>query len=291
MLLAQQDPQFSQYMFNPLMINPAYAGSRENLSFALFVRDQWTGFPGAPKTQTLSVHSPLKNKKMGLGLNIVGDQIGPKKSTAILGTYAYRIKLGKGKLSFGLRGGLVKYDINWAEVDFKDQTDNYAMNGVDSKTLPTFDFGMYYYGKSFYAGLSVNHLNEPVYGIKSDSSGSDQAMLRKHSFLTVGKAFILSENVVFKPSFLIKTVEGAPGSLDVNASFLINKTLWLGASLRSGSGIAFIFEYNITDKFRAGYAYDLTMNKLKYHSQGSHEIFIGYDFNIFQTKTLSPRYF
>ena len=288
---AQQDPQYSQYMFNPLLINPGYAGSREVLSVSALVRDQWTGFDGAPKTQSLTIHSPLKNNKVGLGLNLIADEIGPKKTTSFLATYAYRLKFKKTKLAFGLRAGIMNYNIDWTTIDYKDQADEYANLGSSSTTVPTFDFGIYFYGKTFFVGAASTHLNEAVYGVSIDSTNTSRARLRTHNFFTIGKAFGLGESVIFKPSILAKSVDGIRPTVDFNLSFLIKNSLWLGASMRSGSGMVFMTEVNITDKLRLGYAYDLTTNRLKYHSSGSHEIFLGYDFEIFRTKTLSPRYF
>ena len=156
--MAQQDPQYSQYMFNQMAINPAYAGSKEALSATAFIRSQWTGIEGAPKTETFSIHGPLKKKKVGLGFSAIADQIGPKKSFGVLGSYAYRIQIKNGFLSMGLRAGVYQYTYNWADIKYKDQADIYNTNNSTSKIVPTADFGLYYYTNTMYIGYSITHL-------------------------------------------------------------------------------------------------------------------------------------
>jgi type IX secretion system PorP/SprF family membrane protein len=291
---AQQDPQYSQYMFNQIGINPAYAGTHDALSANLFYRSQWTGLPGAPTTEVFNMHAPLKGERVGVGLQIVGDQIGPVKTTTVLTTYSYKIKWGRGYLNFGLSAGIIDHVIDYSKIDYKDQSDPFAGSnmGTVGKMLPTFDVGLYYHNKSFYLGYSITHINQPVYGTVKDSlTGSVGAVLKAHNFFTLGKVWVLNDNLVFRPSLMLKYVGGAPASLDLDASFLIHKALWLGLTLRTGGAIVFIAQYNISDRLKLGYAYDLTINALSTVARSSHEIFIGYDINVFKTKTLSPRYF
>lgn len=288
---AQQDPQYSMYMFNQIGVNPAYAGSRDALSANLFYRNQWASFPGAPKTMVFNIHAPLRNDKMGLGFQVVSDQLGPTKTTTILATYAYRMKLKKGHLCLGLSGGIADQVIDYSKIEYKDLNDTYASMGTVGKMLPTFDFGVYYYTKSFYVGLSATHLNQPAYSSVKDSSRAINAILKSHRFVTIGKAWTLSDNLVFRPSLIMKVVSGAPASFDLDACFILKNVLWLGVGIRSGGAAMAIVQYNITDKLRVGYAYDITLSGIKTYTGGSHEIFLGYDFDIFHTKTLSPRYF
>jgi type IX secretion system PorP/SprF family membrane protein len=289
---AQQDPQYSQYMFNQLGINPGYAGSRDALSMNLFYRSQWTGFPGAPTTEVFNIHSPLKSNHMGLGLQVIGDQIGPVKTTSALATYAYKIKLGKGRLSFGLSAGMIDRVIDYTKINYKDPGDAAAGMGVVGKILPTFDFGLYYYTRNFYIGYSATHINQPAYGtLKDSATGVLGAVLKLHSFFTIGKAWVLSDNLTFRPSLLFKYVNGAPPSIDFDLSFLIRKKVWLGMTLRSAGALVGIIEYNVTDKLRIGYAYDLSFGATSVYAKSSHELFVGYDFTIFKSKTLSTRYF
>jgi type IX secretion system PorP/SprF family membrane protein len=286
----QQDPQFTQYMFNPLVLNPAYAGSREALSAVLLYRNQWTGFNGAPVTQSASINSPLKNQKIGLGLHIINDRIGPKTSTGYLASYAYRMPLSKGKLSLGLRAGLYNYYTDWSKIDLKDKTDVPTADFQPQKTVPTFDFGIYYYSSTFYIGGCTSHLDQSAYTPDLGDDGL-KAKLVSHFTGTIGKAFILSEGVLFKPSMVLKSVVNGPGTADLNLNLLIDNKIWFGAGIRSGYGIMLLTEYNITDKLRMGYSFDISLNRLSSTSTGSHEIFIGYDFDLSKTKTLSPRYF
>jgi type IX secretion system PorP/SprF family membrane protein len=289
---AQQDPQYSQYMFNQIGINPAYAGTRNALSANLFYRSQWTGLQGAPNTEVFNLHTPALGGKLGLGLQFVGDQLGPVKTTSFLSTYAYKIQLGKGHLSFGLTAGLIDRVINYNKIDYKDQTDIYSGLGTGSKILPTFDFGLYYYTKTFYLGISETHLNQPAYGIvKDNANGEIDAILKIHTFFTCGKAWELNDNLVFRPSVMVKYLAGAPVSIDINASFLIKQKVWLGAAVRSGGAIVGIVEYNVTSQLKIGYAYDMTLSALAALGQSSNELFLGYNFNIFKTQTLSTRYF
>ena len=156
---AQQDPQYSLYMFNPLGVNPGYAGSREALSAVLVHRSQWVGLKGAPVTQAFAINTPLKNKSMGVGLNVTNDKIGPKNILSATAVYAYRIKIGSGKLAFGLRGGIQNYNYNWDMIEYKNQEDQIPNTAVGSFVIPTFDFGMYYHTNTFYAGIALEHLN------------------------------------------------------------------------------------------------------------------------------------
>lgn len=287
---AQQDAQYSQYMFNSLVLNPAYAGSRESISIVALHRNQWVSIPGAPKTNTLSVHTPLKNQKLGIGFHILTDEIGPKSTAGVLGSFAYRIKLKSGKLAFGIRAGVYSYRFKWNEIDYKDATDIYNSSSQAQKIVSTYDFGMYYYTNSYYIGGAISHLDEDNYTASNGFSGAT-ASLSRHFIGTVGKAFRFSDAVTFKPSMVIKTVKNAPGSVDLNASFLFSGNFWFGLGIRSNNGLVFNFEINPTRKLRLGYAYDYQMNKLKTVSNGSHELFIGFDLDITKDKTLSPRYF
>lgn len=286
---AQQDPQYSQYMFNQLAINPAYAGSKEALSTTAFIRNQWTDIEGAPKTETFSIHGPLKKKKVGLGFSVIADQIGPKKSVGALGSYAYRIPVKNGKLSFGLRFGIFNYTYNWADIKYKDIDDVYNTGDQTSQIVPTADAGLYYYTNTMYLGLSATHLYSGRLTSVSNANGDD-AKLSPHVFFTLGKAWEINDNLIFNPSLMTKVAKGAPGSADLNLSFLIKQRIWTGLSVRSAYGFVAYVQFNITDKFKLGYSYDLGVNKIGKVAGGSHEIMLGYDFNISKSKISSPRY-
>jgi len=290
---AQQDPQYSLYMFNPLGVNPGYAGSREALSGVLVHRSQWVGLEGAPVTQAFSVNSPLKIKSMGVGLNVTNDKIGPKNIITATAVYAYRIKVGAGKLAFGLRGGIQNYNYNWDMIEYKDKEDQIPNTAVGSFVIPTFDFGLYYNTNTFYAGVALEHMNEAQFSFtKAMTETNNGAQVYSHITGTIGKAFVINNELILKTSTLIRSDRQGNGNIDVNGSILINKTLQFGLTLNTRKSIIILAEYNISKVFRMGYAYDHNYSDLTQTTgSGSHEIFVGYDFNLSKTRVTSPRYF
>ena len=290
---AQQDPVYSLYMFNPLGVNPGYAGSREVLSGVLIHRSQWVGFDGAPTTQAFAVNSPLKNKSMGVGLQVINDAIGPKNVITATGIYAYRLKIGNGKLAFGLKGGIQNYSYDWAKIEYKDEQDEIPNNAAGSFIIPTFDFGVYYNTSTFYAGVALDHLNQAQYKVSSSLSTEDNpAKVYSHITATAGKAFSLNSNLVLKSSILARGDGQGNGNIDLNGSVLIKQTFLAGLTVTTRSSIIVLAEFNINKNFRVGYAYDHNFSDLtKTTGAGSHEIFIGYDLSLFKSKVISPRYF
>lgn len=290
--MAQQDALYSQYMFNPFAINPGYAGSREAVSAVLLHRSQWVGFEGAPSTQTLAIHSPIKNKRMALGLNVSNDAVGPVRNLGAAATYAYHLPFSTGKLSLALRGGIYSSNLDRSTLEFQDPTDQYNGAGTINSTVPTFDFGAYYYTRRFYAGMAITHLSQQQLGYvdQLNNNGGAGDGLRRHFMLASGYAMDLNDNIIFKPSVLIKYVDAAPLNVDVNASFLINKVFWLGASYRTSGDLVLLTEFNITDYLRVGYSYDLVLNQLQTYQRGSHELFVGFDFALSKSQVVSPRF-
>lgn len=290
-LFAQQDPLYSQYMFNKLALNPGYTGSRELLTADLLYRNQWVNIPGAPRTISASLHSPLNNPHLALGAYVYNDKIGPLDLTGALASFAYRVIFPEGKLSFGLQAGFKNNGIVINDLKSYDQQDPIMYSNIEKKVVPDANFGVYYYSERFYAGLSSLHLLQNQSTIVYDSAGNSQfTKLLSHFYGMTGAAFPLGENVVFRPSLLAKFVKNAPPQLDLNASFLFANTLWLGVSYRTEKAISFITEINIAQNFRVGYSYDIWMNELKVYNKGSHEIRLSYDLNVGK-RMLSPRYF
>lgn len=291
-LEAQQDAQFSQYMFNPLSVNPAYAGSRGLMNGALVYRQQWVAFPGAPNTQALTINTPLRKGKVGIGGEVLRDQIGPKTSIGAYLDYAYRIPLGKGKLAFGLGAGILNYRINWSAIDYRDQADIYAQLADEVHNMPDFKFGMYFHNKNFYTGFSVTHLNRASYGhFISDTLGAS-ASLRRHSFFTIGRAFTAGSNFTLNPSLMVRAVMNTSlVSVDVNFNARYREAIWFGMSFRSEGDLIFMAQYNISEKLKVGYSYDHTFGRMKGYHGGSHEIMLGFDLNFFQSEVMSPRFF
>lgn len=284
---AQQDAQYNLYQFNQLVLNPATAGSRNVLSSTLQYREQWTGIKGAPSTASLVVQMPFQKKKIGVGIEILSNKQGPQRTSAFLFSYAYRLRFLKGKLSFGLRMGVYNYVINWDEVNYKDRNDAYITGNRSSKITGTGDFGMYYYTRTFYWGLSSNHLNRGKI-LDSDLDGSTRQAM--HTFMTVSKAFEMN-NLVVNPSLLIRYANNAPPSVDLSLSVLMKECLWLGASYKHTYGVALFSQFLINEKLKVGYSYDMGFNKIGTAGRGSHEIILEYNFNIHGAKIMSPRYF
>jgi type IX secretion system PorP/SprF family membrane protein len=288
--VAQQDAQYSMYMFNPLAVNPAYAGSRGALSATLLHRSQWVGLDGAPQTQTLSIHSPLRNESIGLGFSLVNDKIGANKNTGLYADFAYRIQLNRhnDKLAFGVKGGVDLFSSDFNDLAVTDNTDDVYLTPLSNKTMPNFGFGVYYYGKRHYVGLTVPKL------VQNDLSGGNSTITAtqdRHFFFIAGYVFKLSSTVDFKPSVIAKMTAGAPLSTDFNASFLFYEKLWLGAMYRHGDSFGLNVVYNFTEFLRAGYAYDYTTTELGNYNNGSHEIMIGFDLQTNSKSFKTPRFF
>ena len=285
-MLAQQDALYSQYMFNQFTINPAYAGTRNSFSSVLLFRNQWSGLSGAPNTLNFSVHTPFSGKKMALGLNFIADEIGPSKNSSIMGTYAYHLQTSKGKLSFGLRGGFYSSSLNTSQLNFFNSSDVHNTGEVYQTITPNFDFGVYYFTPKFYSGLSVNHMFDD----NAENTSQTQLNLNRHFFFNTGAVFVKNENLVFKPSIMVRYNAGSPISFDLNTSVLFKKTIWVGLTYRSSKSLIFISEYNISDFLRVGYSYDFDLSKLRKFHSGSHEVFIGCDLNFNRKDSKSPRY-
>lgn len=293
----QQDPMYSQYMFNMLAVNPAYAGSREVLSLTALGRRQWVGIDGAPQTLTFSADMPIRNKKIGLGVNFTNDKLGIMSNTAANIMYAYRLRVSKkGVLGMGLQGGFNQYRAAYGSVD-PSQNSSYnpdpAFSSNISRFMPNIGAGLWFSTDKFYAGLSVPKLLRN----KLDDMGSaanDLAYQNRqnlHYFITAGYVFTLNEALKLKPSTLVKIVHGSPVQVDVNANLWIHDVVGLGASYRSGDAISGLFELQINSQLRIGYAYDFTLTKLQQYNSGSHELMIRYEFGFDKGKILSPRYF
>jgi type IX secretion system PorP/SprF family membrane protein len=290
-LFAQQDVLYSQYMFNKMAVNPAYAGSRELLTADILYRYQWVNIDGAPKTISASIHSPLNNPKLALGFNIFNDKISPMSYTGAMATFAYRIIFPKSKLSFGIQAGFKNSGIVYNEIIAQDTKDPFLVYQVSNKIVPDANFGVYYYSDKFYAGISSRQLLRNQSVVVTDSVGNSQfAKLLTHFYGMTGAAIPLGENVVFRPSLLAKYVSNAPPQFDVNASFLFVNVLWLGVSYRTEKAISLITEINVAQNLRIGYSYDIWLNELKVYNKGSHEIRLSYDFNI-RKRFITPRYF
>ncbi|MGB1308619.1 MAG: PorP/SprF family type IX secretion system membrane protein [Oceanihabitans sp.] len=292
--IAQQLPQFTQYMYNTISINPAYAGSRETLSVVGLHRSQWVGFKGGPITQTLSVHSPLKNEKMGLGLSFINDKLGYQDFSYVYADFSYTINTGeKTKLAFGLKGGLTKYSLSSNLRG--SEPDDPAIYGVEDRWSPNIGVGFFWHSQKWYLGLSAPRILNTNTNKEGNSGGVQYKALERISYyITGGYVIDIGESTKFKPAALIKATNGAPLSYDLTANFLFFEKLWLGASYRINnytSALGGIVDFQISKPIRIGYAYEFPLSDIKDYSGGSHEILL--IFEIFKTnkRIKSPRYF
>lgn len=286
-MFSQQQVMFTQYMFNGLALNPAYAGTDEAMNITVLAREQWTGIDGAPSTQTLSVHSPAFTERVGLGLLVLHDVIGVTEQTGVYAAYSYKIPFVNGaKLSLGLQTGINMYNARFSEVS--DINPVFAIGDV-RETHPNFGFGAYYFTDRFYAGISIPQLAQNTFD--RDNADSDSKIVR-HYFANAGYVFDLNESLKLKPNILIKTVEGAPIEFDVNANLLINELIWIGISWRSFDSFDALFQLQVTDGLQFGYAYDFaTTTDLRRVNGGSHELMLNYRFSFNNSRIVTPRYF
>jgi type IX secretion system PorP/SprF family membrane protein len=286
---AQQDPMFTQYMHNPVSINPAYAGSRGTMNFTAMHRQQWVGIDGAPKTLALSINSPFIGYNVGLGISLIHDEFTPVKQTGLYVDYSYKLKLTeKVKLAFGMKGGFNMYDINLQDLIKKDDDDDIIMYGSTKMFLPNFGIGSYMYSDRFYLGFSIPKM---LQNSLSDNSNNIANKEERHYFFMGGVVLDVSEYIKFKPSFTVRMVEGSPLSTEVSGAVLLHDKLWLGGMYRLGDSVGGMVRFNITDQLSVGYSYDLTQTKLRNDSRGTHEVYLGYDLVFKNKKILSPRYF
>ena len=285
---AQQDPQYTQYMYNTMSVNAGYAGQRNVLSATALYRTQWVGIDGAPKTITFGIHSPLKNERIGLGLNIVSDQLGPAEETSIDANVSYTIPVdesGDLELSFGIKGGLHILDTDWSKGRFQN-SDRLFNENIDLIS-PTLGAGLYLHSEKWYLGLSVpNILNTEYYDDFQESIATE----RLHYFLIGGYVFDLSDNTKLKPAFLVKGVSGAPLIADLSVNALFNDKFTLGLAYRWDDSVSGLVGFQINPGLFLGYAYDATTTALNNYNSGTHEIMLRFELQQIG-KILSPRFF
>jgi len=282
----QQDPQYTQYMYNMNVINPAYAGSRENLSFGLLYRTQWVGIDGAPKTGTFFGHLPV-GEKTGLGLSVISDEIGPVKETNAYADFSYTLQLGgEHRLAFGIKAGATFHDRGLGDLALIDANDPF-FNNVTGVT-PNVGAGAFYYTDNYYLAFSVPNI---LSSVKLDANGTEYGTEVSHYFFTGGYVFQLSPNTKLKPSFLVKSAFDAPTSFDVNLNALFFEKFEIGASYRLDDSFSGLINFAITPSLRIGYAYDAVQSDIKRYAPSSHEFMLLFDLNFPKNVSRSPRYF
>lgn len=290
---AQQDAQYTQYMYNTVSVNPAYAGSRGHMSIAALYRAQWVGLDGAPETQTLNLHTPMGYRGLGMGLSVVNDVIGPTSETYFDLDFSYTIQTGiEGQLSFGLKASAHLLDIQFSELnqDTGQGPDPTLQQNIDNRFSPNVGAGIYYHDERFYAGLSVPRMLETEH---FDESNLSTARERMNWYLITGYVWDVNPFLKFKPALLTKWVEGAPLQVDVSANFMFNEKFIAGAAYRWDAAFSGMFGFQISDQFLIGLAYDREITDLgaTTFNDGSFEIILRYDFLRSLGNLKSPRFF
>lgn len=289
--MAQQEIMISQYMFNGLVLNPAYAGSHAYWSGSILHRSQWVQFDGAPTTQTLAIDGPIANRRLGVGLTFSNDQIGITRQQEVGLNFAAKVNTGNGRLAMGLRVAGAFYSANFSDLVVFDQNDPTYTANLTSQFIPKVGAGLYYYERKWFVGLSMPVIFALDDNILPNVTVNDR-FFKSHTYLNAGYVFEPSSILAIKPSVLVKYQGEAPMQADFNCNFLFFKKFWLGAGYRTGDAVIVMAEWNITNMFRLGYAYDLTTTDISTYSQGSHEVMLGIDFGKdVNLKVRSPRYF
>ncbi|MDO6493093.1 MAG: type IX secretion system membrane protein PorP/SprF [Cellulophaga sp.] len=296
---AQQDAQYTQYMFNTLAVNPAYAGSRGQLSIAALYRSQWVGLDGAPKTQTLNLHSPIRNSNLGYGVSIVNDEIGDGvvQETYVDGTLSYTLKLAQErKLSFGLKVGFNRLNLDFDKLR-KIDDEVVETNNIDNRFSPNFGLGFYYHTNKFYFGLSAPNLLETDHFDSSNSDSDDGVQFLSQDkinlYAITGYVFDLNNDLKFKPALLTKVVSGAPLQVDLSANFLYNEKFSFGAAYRWDAAVSAMAGFQVSDQIMLGLAYDKETTELggTQFNDGSFEVFLRFELVRAFEKLVSPRFF
>lgn len=283
-LFAQQEPLFTNYMFNPMAFNPACAGTQSELNATLQTRMQWVGVEGAPRTYGLAVNSPLNNHTMGLGLNIMSDHVGPIHNTYVTANYAYRVNLQDNLLlSFGISAGGYYYYAGLHDLPITSTTDPTFVGNLEKTFLPNAGFGAYVYHERYYAGFSIPKLFQNNLGdYEYDADRVNE--LKRHYFITGGYLWDIDRDFQFQPSIMQRVVGGAALSTDISARFSYQGMYWAGLSYRIGDAISFMTNVQVNPQVNVGYSYDFTTSKLSTVSAGSHEIFISYGYKGFMNQ-------
>jgi len=292
---AQQDAQYTQYMYNTLSINPAYAGSRDVLSLVGLYRTQWVGLDGAPDTFTASLHSPV-GEKVGLGLNVIHDEIFITSETYIDIDFSYTLDMfDEGKLALGLKAGghLLNIDTNRLNTGAFNPGDSDAEINIDNKFSPQFGLGVFYYTDTFYLGLSAPNILETEHFDENAANNNSFATAKErvNLYLMAGKTFDLNSDLKFKPSVLLKAVQGSPLQADVSGNFLIKEKLTLGVAYRWSAALSAMVGFQISNQLMLGVAYDRETTELRQFNDGSYEIFLRYELFKRNNRMISPRFF
>lgn len=288
-VFAQQDSQYTNYMYNTINVNPAYAGSRGVMSIFGLHRSQWVGLDGAPITNTASVHTPIEDSNLGVGLSLVNDRIGAADETSISADLSYTIQTSwQYKLAFGIKGTANLFNVDYTKLNRYDLIDPKFQNNIENEFSPNIGAGVYFYSDKLYVGLSVPHfLNSNQF----DDNSSSASLERLHYYLIGGYVFDLSTDIQFKPAFMCKTVVGSPVQLDLSANFLFNEKFVLGVAWRWDAAMSAMAGFQVSKGMYIGYGYDLETTQLANYNSGSHEIFLRFELSKKQERIVAPRFF
>lgn len=295
---AQQDAQFTQYMYNTININPAYAGSRDAVSIFGLYRTQWVGLDGAPQTGTFSINTPIEGTKIGLGLGIINDRIGPAEETNIAVDVSYTVRTSENwKLAFGLKASANLLNVDFNKLSpFNPGADQRLSFNIDNRFSPNIGAGLYWYSGKSYVGISVPNFLETSHFDRSSTATTGPATSftakeRMNFYFIAGKVIQLSEDVKFKPALLSKIVSGAPLQVDLSGNFMFNEKFVLGAAYRWSAAVSLMAGFQASDSWYIGYGYDLETTRLANFNSGSHEIFLRYELFKDYDRIISPRFF
>lgn len=290
---AQQDSQYTQYMYNTTVVNPAYAGSREAMSIFGLHRTQWVGLDGAPVTNNFSIHTPINGSNVGLGLSVVNDRIGPSDQNNVAVDFSYTINTSERyKLSFGLKASANLLNVDFTKLNIYNPGDPRYQDNIDNKFSPNIGAGIYLHSDNTYFGLSApylletNHFDESVNNVTSFV-----AREKTHYYFIAGHVFDLNSNVQFKPSVLTKIVQGAPLQVDLSGNFLINEKFTAGLAYRWDASFSGLVGFQVSESWFIGYAYDMDATRLVTYNSGSHEIFLRFELFKKNDRIISPRFF
>ncbi|AEW85754.1 hypothetical protein FCOL_10360 [Flavobacterium columnare ATCC 49512] len=287
---AQQEAQYTQYMYNTANVNPGYTGTRGCFSALVMHRSQWVGLEGAPKTNTVAMSTPLGlNNRMGLGVSVINDKIGPSDENAISVDLSYNINTSENsKLSFGIKGTANFFSVDFNKTKIHNVSDGLIRQNVDNRFFPNIGAGVFWYSDKTYVGLSIPFILEQKY---YDNDVQYVASERMHPHLIAGHVFRLSSEVQFKPTTMIKYVNGAPLQVDLSGNFWFNEKFSLGAAYRWSAAWSAMAGFQINDSWLIGYAYDRDVTRLGNFNSGSHEVFLRYELFKRVEKVVAPRFF
>lgn len=289
-VFAQQQAQFTQYMDNMLYYNPAYAGSQDVMSFSALHRQQWVGFEGAPMSTTFNMHTPLRFKNIGIGVSFLNDKVGPTNNTWANVDVSYSIRFkNNGRLSFGVNGGINLMNGNLADLTKMDAGDESLNVQYSNELKPNFGAGVYYHSDQWFVGFAVPHILDNTRDVK-DIMNADY-ISQRHYYLTVGGYINANRMLKLRPSAMLKMTENAPFALDASLAFIFYDKFWVGGNYRLLESAGIFVQYQISNQFKIGYAFEFSTTQVRGHNSGTHELMLSYDLLLRGKSITSPRYF